>query len=142
MKPLIVALAMLLTSAQEKTAPIKIVTLGDSITKGWRAGVKKEETFPYLIEQDLKKKGIEAEVINVGIGGETTRQALARLDKVLALKPKIVTIMYGSNDSWIDKGKEDARVPAAEYEKNLRKMIADLRAAGAEPILMTPPIAG
>src|SRR5689334_16034900 len=90
---------------------IKIVTLGDSITKGARAGVKAEETFAALLETELKKQGVKAEVANVGIGGERTDGALARLEKdVLARKPRVVTIMYGTNDSFVDKGQTTPRL--------------------------------
>ncbi len=123
-------------------SPVKIVTLGDSITKGARPGVKREETFAHLLQKRLQKEKIEAEVVNVGIGGENTRQALARLGKILALKPRLVTIMYGTNDSYIDKGKKESRLTPEEYDANLRKMVADLRAAGIQPVLMTPPIMG
>src|SRR5258706_11894334 len=92
--------------AAEPQTPLEIVTLGDSITKGVRSGVKPEETFAALLEADLKGRGVDAHVSNVGIGGERTDGALARLEKdVLAKKPRLVTVMYGTNDSYVDKGK-------------------------------------
>src|SRR5439155_722694 len=82
--------------------PVKIVTLGDSITRGVRAGVKAEETFAALLQKDLRGRDIQADVVNVGIGGERTDQALQRLAKdVIALKPAVVVIMYGTNDSYV-----------------------------------------
>jgi lysophospholipase L1-like esterase len=118
---------------------IRIVTLGDSITRGVRAGVKPEETFAALIQDGLQKKKINARVINVGIGGERTDQALVRLAKVTAVKPKIVTIMYGTNDSYVDRGQKEPRLTVTQYEDNLKKTVAELRKAGIKPILMTPP---
>lgn len=129
-------------AADEKadTAPVTIVTLGDSITKGVRSGVKAEETFAFLVEAGLKKQGIAAQVINVGIGGERTDQAIARLDKeVLSHKPRIVTIMYGTNDSFVDKGKQEPRLRAQEFRDNLVAIVTRLRAAGVVPVLMTEP---
>ena len=129
-------------AADEKTeeAAVKIVTLGDSITKGVRSGVKPEETFAALVEAGLKKQGIAAQVINVGIGGERTDQALARLDtEVLSHKPRIVTIMYGTNDSFVDKGRKEPRLSAQEFRDNLVAIVARLRATGVTPILMTEP---
>jgi lysophospholipase L1-like esterase len=126
-----------------KDKPVRIVTLGDSITKGVRPGVKAEETFAHQLQAALKKDGIAAEVINVGIGGEDTAQALKRLDKaVIALKPHVVTIMYGTNDSYIDKGKRDVRIRRDDFRKNLRALVEQLRKAGIEPILMTAPRLG
>lgn len=119
---------------------IRIVTLGDSITRGVRAGVKPDETFAALLQDTLQKKKINARVTNIGIGGEGTDQALARLAKgVIALKPHIVTIMYGSNDSYVDPGQNKPRLTVSQYEDNLKKLIAELRKAGIKPLLMTPP---
>lgn len=123
--------------AADADQPVRIITLGDSITKGVRPGVKAEETFAALLQVGLKKEGIAAEVINVGIGGENTAQALKRLKaQVIDRKPQIVTIMYGANDSYVDKGKTAARITEAEYRANLKQIVADLRRAGITPILM------
>lgn len=120
--------------------PVKIVTLGDSITKGVRPGVKADETFAAVLEATLKKEGRNVSVVNVGIGGERTDQALARLDKdVIALKPAIVTIMYGTNDSYVDKGAKTSRITVEEFTKNLKELVARLRAAHITPVLMTEP---
>jgi acyl-CoA thioesterase-1 len=126
--------------AQEE--PVTIVTLGDSITKGVRTGVKAEETFSYLLQEMLGREGVRTRVINVGIGGERTDQALARLGKVVALKPQIVIVMYGTNDSWVDKGKKVTRLTQDEYRANLKKLVAELREAKITPILMTEPRLG
>jgi acyl-CoA thioesterase-1 len=122
---------------------VRIVTLGDSITRGVRAGVKPEETFAAVLQDSLRKKKITARVINVGIGGERTDQALARLAKgVIALKPQIVTVMYGTNDSYVDPGQKEPRLTIKQYEDNLNKLIAELQKAGIKPVLMTPPCWG
>src|SRR5437870_790596 len=85
--------------------PFKVVALGDSITRGTRPGVKPEETYPAYLQAGLKKAGLDGELVNVGVGGERTDQALRRLDRaVLDLKPHAVLIMYGTNDSHVDRG--------------------------------------
>jgi len=118
----------------------RIVSLGDSITKGVRPGVTDKETFSYYLQQELNSPTSPVEVRNVGIGGERTDQALKRLDKdVLALKPRIVLIMYGHNDSYVDAGAKQPRISPAEYADNLRQLVERLRKADAQPILMTPP---
>lgn len=61
----------------------RVVFFGDSITDIW----KLEESFP--------GKGY----INRGIGGQTTPQMLIRLrPDVIALQPKVVVILAGTND--------------------------------------------
>ena len=127
-------------AAHDVGAPMKIVTLGDSITKGSRPGVAVHQTFASLIGPALQEKGIAAEVTNVGIGGERTDQALARLDSdVIAKKPRLVTIMYGTNDSYVDRGKMESRISRDEYRDNLVQLVERLRRAGIQPVLMTEP---
>lgn len=119
---------------------LRIVTLGDSITKGVRSGVAAEQTFAALIEAELKKAGQAIEVVNVGIGGERTDGALARLQRDVVLKkPRIVTIMYGTNDSYVDKGRTASRLTIEQYRENLVKLVEQLQDAGIQPVLMTEP---
>ena len=119
---------------------VRFVNLGDSITKAVRPGVGPTETFAWMLGADLRARGIHAETINVGIGGEQTDRALMRLDRdVVLLKPTIVTIMYGTNDSYHYKDEKAPRLSKDQYRDNLTKIIEKLRMAGAIPILMTPP---
>lgn len=62
-----------------------VVFLGDSITQGW--GDDMGNSFPGL------------KVANRGISGDTTRGVLIRLEEdVIALNPKAVVILIGTND--------------------------------------------
>lgn len=136
----IAAWLLIAPAVRAEEPKVRIVTLGDSITRGVRSGVKAEETFSALLQAGLRDQKIDAEVINVGIGGERTDQAIKRLAKdVIAKKPVLVTIMYGTNDSYVDKGKQEPRLTTAEYETNLRQLVKELRAAGIQPVLMTAP---
>jgi acyl-CoA thioesterase-1 len=84
------------------------------------------------------------EIVNAGIGGNTTADGLKRMEAdVLAHRPDLVTIMFGVNDaamlSFPDfKPIPGPRVPLAQYKKNLAEMIARARKAGARLLLMTP----
>ena len=120
-------------------ATVHVVTLGDSITKGVRTGVQEHQTFARLLELSLSQAGLSATVTNAGIGGERTDQALTRLDQIIAMQPDLVTIMYGTNDSYVDPGKSTSRLSSAKYRANLTKIVDALRAAGITPILMTEP---
>ena len=135
------AVALACPSAAQET--IRIITLGDSITKAVRPGVTAEQSFPVIIQKQLHAQGINVEVQNVGIGGERTDQALLRLDKfVISQKPHLVTIMYGTNDGWVDNGKTESRLSLEKYEANLREIVAKLKAASIQPVLMTEPMFG
>lgn len=143
--PTLAALVVLSSSlaatarAGPEPAPVTIVTLGDSITKGVRAGVAAEETFAALVERALIADGVAARVVNLGIGGERTDQALKRLDAVAAPRPRFVTVMYGTNDSYVDRGATASRLSVADFRANLDAIAADLTARGITPILMTEP---
>ncbi|HUG69152.1 MAG TPA: GDSL-type esterase/lipase family protein [Pirellulaceae bacterium] len=118
---------------------VTIVTLGDSITKGVRSGVTPEQTFASLLESKLSDSGLPVRVTNVGIGGERTDQALKRLEQIVELKPDIVTVMYGTNDSYVDLGKSESRITLDAYRSNLEQLVVELLRRGIQPVLMTEP---
>lgn len=118
----------------------RVIMLGDSITKGARPGVKPREVFAAQTEAALRAAGASARVHNVGIGGERTDLALQRLDRdVISQRPQFVTVMYGTNDSWVDEGKPDSRLTAQQYDANLREIVRRLQVAGIAVVLMTEP---
>lgn len=124
----------------ENPQPARIVMLGDSITKGVRPGVTAEETFAHLVQVELRKQGHAVEVVNVGIGGERTDQAMKRLERdVINRKPQFVAIMYGTNDSYVDKGATDSRLSADDYRTHLTGIVSRLKNASVKPIMMTEP---
>jgi lysophospholipase L1-like esterase len=97
--------------------------------------------FADLIEDELRAQGLNVDVVNAGVGGNTTAMARARFERdVLSKEPRIVTISFGVNDSAVDvwKGATEPRVSLHNYEENLRHFIRALREQGSEPILMTP----
>lgn len=130
----------LISIATAADAPVRVVCLGDSITKGVRAGVAADETFAALLQAELGRQKIKAEVINTGIGGERTDQALARLERdVIARKPAVVTVMYGANDSYVDIGKSEPRLTQMQFRQNLLQLVDRLQAEKIRVILMTEP---
>ena len=82
---------------------MKIVAFGDSITLGVRAdgSLKEGETWRAVLERRLNASGGgRVEIVNAGIGGNTTAGGLKRMDAdVLANRPDIVTILFGVNDA-------------------------------------------
>ena len=121
-------------------AAVRIITLGDSITKGARPGVLPAQTFGARLQGALREAGIAAQVHNVGIGSERTDLALQRLERdVISQRPHFVTVMYGTNDSWVDQGKSESRLSEQVYAANLREIVTRLQAAHIQPVLMTEP---
>ena len=140
LRTLLAAAVLLPVAIADAADPPVVVALGDSITRGERAGVKADETFVALVEARAKKMGAAVKVVNAGVGGERTDGGLARLDKaVLALAPKVVLVMYGTNDSYVEKGQKEPPLSAEQYRENLIKLVDAVRAGGGVPVLMTPP---
>lgn len=126
------------TPLSAQSPPLRIVCIGDSVTKAVRPGVKPEETFCAVVEKRLKEKDKDAVVINSGVGSDTTDGGLKRFERdVLAHRPTHVFIMFGLNDCYVDKGKSQPRVPLDRYVANLKQMITILRDKKITPILMT-----
>jgi acyl-CoA thioesterase-1 len=121
------------------TEPVRIVCFGDSVTKAVRPGVTVEETFCAVLERTLNASDEQAQVINAGIGGNTTADGLCRLEAdVLAQEPDYVVVMFGLNDSWVDEGRTESRLTVRQYRDNLRAMLSTLRQRGIIVVLMTP----
>ena len=74
----------------------KIVCHGDSLTEG--SELDGGYTWTHLVENKL-----QVEVVNSGIGGDTSGGLLARFDQdVIRHKPEMVIILGGTNDLWWD----------------------------------------
>lgn len=123
----------------QKEQKYTIVAFGASTT----APRGKVDIYANCLARELPAKGIQAEIINAGVGGNTTRAALARLEKdVIQKNPNLVVIWLGINDSTVDVWKNppatEPRVSKEEYVQNLEKIIETLKARKCGVILMTP----
>ena len=110
---------------------VAVLALGDSITKGVRSGVTAEETFSARLQAKASEivggSGVELTVVNRGIGGEQTHQALARLDRELReVNPGYVLVMYGTNDSYVDAGKTEPRMTSTQFRANLHRLVTEI----------------
>ena len=124
---------------------IRIVALGDSITNGVRAGVDEEDTYRYLLQENLSKiPGYKVAVINAGVSSDITRTAIRRLERdVLNHTPHYVTIMFGVNDAGYYRPATDSmanttRVTAEDFGRNLKIIVEAIQKIHAKPILVTP----
>jgi lysophospholipase L1-like esterase len=120
--------------------PFTIVAFGDSTTAP-REGLLKP--YSQVLADELPRPGVPATVINAGVPGNTTAQAMARLESdVLTHEPDLVIIQFGINDGMIDVWKDPpatvSRVSKSDFEHNLRAMIKRIRETHGHVILMTP----
>src|SRR5262245_13114982 len=77
---------------------LRIVMIGDSLTVGW--GVPFEQTFAKRIERMYADAGIDAEVINLGVGNyNTVQEVQAFLTKGYRYRPDVVVLNYFVNDA-------------------------------------------
>jgi len=85
-------------SAQTPAAkPVKIVVLGDSLSAG--LGLSASAAFPARLQKALKDKGIEADMINAGVSGDTTSGGRDRLDWSVPEGTEAVILELGANDA-------------------------------------------
>jgi acyl-CoA thioesterase-1 len=106
--------------------PFRIVAFGDSLTAGF--GLKTKEAFPPVLERRLRADGYNVMVVNAGVSGDTTQMGIARLESVLASRPKLVILELGANDMLND-------IDIDFTLANLEKMILRIQASGAHILL-------
>lgn len=124
-----------LPAAETQTATTKVAILGDStvceypensIVRGWG------HYLPDWFNSSLQ-------FTNVAKSGRSTKSFIAEglWEKTKALKPNIVLIQFGHNDSHA-KDRPEATDANGNYRDFLRRYIDESRALGAEPVLVTP----
>lgn len=112
------------------SSSMTILCLGDSLTEGY--GVKPEESWPSLLEKDLKAKHSDIKIINAGISGATTASGPSRMKwhvKNLAKNPiDLMILALGANDALRGLNPEAAK-------KNLVETIEMAKQAKIEVLL-------
>ena len=84
-------------SVHAQTLPIKMAVLGDSLTAGY--GLPASAAFPVRLQKALKAKGIEADIVNAGVSGDTTSGGRDRLDWSIPEGTEAVIVELGANDA-------------------------------------------
>jgi len=101
-----------------RSAGDSVICFGDSLTEGVGAGSGEE--YPTVLSRRLA-----VPVVNAGVRGDTTAQALERVSEaVLSKNPRLVVILLGGNDFL-------RRVPLHDTRKNLAEIIRRVQAQGA-----------
>ncbi len=107
------------------TAP-RIVFLGDSLTAG--LGLQSAQSYPSLVANRLKAKGLDYEVVNAGVSGDTSAGGVRRLDWSLEGDVKVLVVALGANDGL--RG-----LSTSELRKNLAAVLERAKAANV-PVLL------
>lgn len=77
--------------------PIKMVVLGDSLSAG--LGLSASAAFPARLKKSLQIKGIEVDMINAGVSGDTSSGGRDRLDWSVPEGTEAVILELGANDA-------------------------------------------
>jgi acyl-CoA thioesterase-1 len=124
---LAVFLAFLLISSTS-FAKDKIMIIGDSLSAGY--GLEQEQAWVYLLQNKYKQEQSDIEIINTAISGQTTDNAILKIDAWLqAHKPTHVLVELGGNDGI--RG-----FPVKILRKNLTTLVEKSQAAGAKVAVM------
>lgn len=112
-------------TSQKDTRPL-IVAFGDSLSAGY--GTTAGESYPDYLQLDLNARGYHYHVVNEGISGNTSKDGVIRLPKIVALHPAVVIVDFGGNDGL--RGN-----PILDTEMNLSTIISALQDAHVKVIL-------
>jgi lysophospholipase L1-like esterase len=94
-----------------------VVFIGDSITHQW---------------PKVGQAAWDCRWLDRGIGGERSDQVRARFAQdALALRPRAVVILVGTNDAWVN----NPALPLAMTEANVAAMVTLARAAGVRVLI-------
>ncbi|MEQ8901596.1 MAG: arylesterase [Roseovarius sp.] len=85
-----------LVSPASAAEPVTVLALGDSLTQGY--GLPEEDGFVPQMRNWLQDQGVEAEVINAGVSGDTTAGGAARVDWSLTPEIDAMIVTLGGND--------------------------------------------
>jgi acyl-CoA thioesterase-1 len=98
MKAAILTLACCLAFAGPAVAaPVRLVVLGDSLSAGYQ--LPEADALPARLQALLVERGLDVEVVNAGVSGDTASDGLARLDWSIDDKAQAVIVELGANDA-------------------------------------------
>jgi acyl-CoA thioesterase-1 len=104
----------------------QIVCFGDSLTSGH--GIGAAAAFPAVLQDKIRRAGLNYEVVNGGVARATSGDALTRLDAALHGDPRVLVVALGANDGL--RG-----VPVAQVKANLSRIIEAAQARGVAVLL-------
>ena len=123
-------------TASAEPAPVptgperRILAFGDSLFAGY--GLEEGEGYPDVLEAALRRRGINAHVIDAGVSGDTTAAGRQRLGFVLDSQPgppDLAIVELGGND--LLRG-----ISPAETRENLAAILTELQRRRIPVLLM------
>ena len=98
---------------------VRIVALGDSLLAGY--GLRPDQAYPSRLQAALRRAGLNAEVVNSGVSGDTAEDGAARIGFALGQgpAPALVLVSLGGNDML--RG-----IAPAQTKAHLEALLAEL----------------
>jgi len=105
-----------------------ILVYGDSLSAAY--GISQKQGWVVLMQERLRKDGLDYTVANASISGETSSGGASRIAATLAQqKPRIIIVELGANDGL--RG-----LPVAQMRDNLAAIIRASLKAGSKVLLV------
>jgi acyl-CoA thioesterase-1 len=117
----------MMTAAPALAQPVKVVVLGDSLSAG--LGLAAPDAFPAKLQKALKDKGVDVEIANAGVSGDTASGGRDRLDWSVPKGTDAVIVELGANDAM--RGTDPAITRSA-----LSDIVSRLKARGVAVLLL------
>ncbi|MGB5942762.1 MAG: arylesterase [Leeuwenhoekiella sp.] len=111
-------------SSVEDNSSKTILFFGDSITAGYGLD-DTQDAYPGVIQQTIDSLGLDYEVINSGVSGETTAGGKSRIDWILNQDIDVFVLELGANDGL--RG-----TPLSETKANLQSIIDAVKVKSAD----------
>jgi acyl-CoA thioesterase-1 len=120
------ALLLLLPATAGATGTILVY--GDSLSAAY--GISQKSGWATLLQERLRRDGLDYNVANASISGETSSGGASRIASTLARhKPRLTIVALGANDGL--RG-----LPVAQLRDNLARIIRATRASGSKVLLV------
>jgi acyl-CoA thioesterase-1 len=94
---IVVLFAVMMAGSPAFADPIKLVVLGDSLSAG--LGLSASDAFPAKLQKALQDKGMDVDVANAGVSGDTASGGRDRLDWSVPEGTRAVILELGANDA-------------------------------------------
>ena len=104
-----------------------VLFFGDSLTAGYGVGV--ERAYPAVIQARIDSLGLDFEVVNAGLSGETTAAGLRRIDWILRRPVAVFVLELGGNDGL--RG-----LPLEHTKENLQQILKRVREREPDAVLV------
>lgn len=124
LKGLVLSVFMMGTAQAETTT---ILALGDSLTAGY--GLPLGDGFVPQLQAALTEQGLDVQVINAGVSGDTSAGGAARLGWILTDEVDLALVALGGNDMLRGISPDETR-------RNLSAILAELEAKGIRTLLI------